>query len=234
MKYTKIFMVLLGLIAFLMPTTASAKSKRITVVKSVANQMKGPVDLSRMVTERGKWSGAPVKVSRYAKLIVIPAGTEDLQMGFSGLGWYYGSISQDEQAYARVVEETTGYRKWFIEKYIRCGNPGSYYTEEKYCPTPTTKVEPPSPPRKVSYAGTPMSAGIRMTPVDFQPRPASYNVGTQTSTYRSVVTGGYTWINNSNPTCPVQPTGDCHLTPEEAAKIVKPTFGQVTDGVVLY
>jgi hypothetical protein len=27
---------------------------------------------------------------------------------------------------------------------------------------------------------------------------------------------------------------DCHLTPEQAAAIVKPTIGQVTNGVILY
>ncbi|MCL5411118.1 MAG: hypothetical protein M1324_04770, partial [Patescibacteria group bacterium] len=53
------------------------------------------------------------------------------------------------------------------------------------------------PVRKRSYVGTSTSASIGMTVTNFQPSPANYNVGGESSEYRSLVTASKTWYQNN-------------------------------------
>jgi len=79
-----------------------------------------------------------------------------------------------------------------------------------------------------------VSPSLLVTPY-FTQVPSGFPVGTSGTTYRPLVTAGYTWINNSNPTCPPisPPPGDCALTPAQASAIQLPTMGQMIQGVIL-
>lgn len=208
----KRIVVLFLLLSLLLPVTISEARTRakVRVTRTHRIAMRGPVDLFMVAWQ--PWPGAPV--STYGCIRTWAPPNSITWVRSYTKGDITGDNSRSMEVYAKQYDRGT-YIKYVVVSVVICGNPaGGSWCVVKPRPSSPQVSKPEvyrEPVRKRSYVGTSTSAGIGMTVTDFQPRPASYNVGGESSEYRSLVTASKTWYQNnerrprSHPVKPVCP-----------------------------